>query len=103
MANLETLELTINANAESASQGLSNLINSLSLLSKRVGSAVSGLKLLNAELSKLKGFKIGNIAQSIATDKGVKNVIEQTKAFKAQASVMKEFQKMNLLKLEIIY
>lgn len=54
MANLETLELTINANAESASQGLSSLINSLSRLSKQIGRSVGGLKLLNSELDKLK-------------------------------------------------
>ena len=54
--NLETLELTINANAESASQGLSNLINSLSALTKPVGKAFGGLKMLNAELAKLKGI-----------------------------------------------
>ena len=59
MANLETLELTINANAASASQGLTNLISSLSSLSSKVGKAVGGLKLLNKELATLK--KVGNI------------------------------------------
>ena len=56
MANLETLEITINANAESASQGLSNLINSLTALSKKVGKTVGALKQLNTQLSTLKGF-----------------------------------------------
>jgi hypothetical protein len=56
MANLETLELTINGNAESASRGLENLINSLTALSKQVGKNVGGLKLLNGQLEKLKGF-----------------------------------------------
>lgn len=62
MANLETLELTINANAQSASAGLDKLINSLTSLSKKVGKTVSGLKLLNGELSTLKGFKNLNLS-----------------------------------------
>ena len=68
MANLETLELTINSNANSASQGLNNLINSLSALSKKVGSAVGGLKRLNTELvniQKNSGLKLGNLAKGI--------------------------------------
>ena len=56
MANLETLELTIQANADSASQGLNNLINSLTALSKKIGSSVGGLMRLNAELEKLQGY-----------------------------------------------
>lgn len=69
MANLETLELTINANAESASQGLTGLINSLSSLSKRVGKSVGALRLLNEQLEKLKSYsnlKIGNMANGVA-------------------------------------
>ena len=56
MANLETLEIRVAANAESAAQGLSHLIGSLSALSKGVGKAVGGLQRLNTELGKIKGF-----------------------------------------------
>ena len=35
MANLETLELTISANAESATQGIGKLVRSLSALSTK--------------------------------------------------------------------
>ena len=66
MANLETLELTINGNAEKASQGIDTLITSLSSLSRRVGKAVSGLMKLNEELRTLKSFgaiKLPNIGK----------------------------------------
>ena len=56
MANLETLELTINANAASATQGLSGLISSLSALSGQVNANVGALKAMNAELEKLSGI-----------------------------------------------
>ena len=56
MANLETLELTINANAASATQGLSGLIGSLSALAGQVNANVGALKSLNAELEKLSGI-----------------------------------------------
>lgn len=56
MANLETLELTISANAESATQGIESLTRSLSALSKAVGRSVGGLIRLNHELKTLKGF-----------------------------------------------
>ena len=52
MANLETLEIRVAANAESAAQGLSHLIGSLSALSRGVGKAVGGLTRLNGELAK---------------------------------------------------
>ena len=76
MANLETLELTINANANSASQGLTGLINSLTSLSKKVGKSVGGLKLLNNELVKLGsngGIKLAGLEKA---SKGIKNAID---------------------------
>lgn len=98
MANLETLELTINANAESASQGLTNLINSLTSLSKKVGKTVGGLKLLNGELAKLKSvssIKIPGIAfGGTSSDKTIRNIQSQTKAIKAQGEVLKEYKKL---------
>ena len=57
MANLETLEMTINANAQSASKGLGKLIGSLSILSAKVSSAASSMKQLNSELKSLQNFK----------------------------------------------
>ena len=56
MANLETLELTINGSAEGAKTGISGLITSLSALSGAVGKSVGGLKKLNAELRELKKY-----------------------------------------------
>ena len=56
MANLETLELTIASNSESATQGIQSLIRSLSALSGAVGRSVAGLMRLNAELKTLKGY-----------------------------------------------
>ena len=77
MANLETLELTISANAQSASQGVASLTSSLSALSKAVGKNVSGLRLLNAELGKLKGIGKVNLSTMGSAAKGVsKNINE---------------------------
>lgn len=83
MANLETLELTINANAESASQGLKRLIDSLSSLSSKVGKCVGSLKLLNTELYNLKNNAnvkfsgIDNVAKNVSSNaKKVKKSFE---------------------------
>lgn len=59
MANLETLELTIRANAESASQGVDKLIGSLTALSDKIYEAYNGLLKLNTELRKLQS--LGNL------------------------------------------
>ena len=78
MANLETLELTISANAESASQGIGQLTRSLSALSAAVGKSVSGLMRLNAELKTLKGYgrmklpSAGSISNASAVARGAK-------------------------------
>lgn len=56
MANLETLELTINGNAQGARQGVESLIRSLSALSDAIAKPVNGLMKLNAELAKLKTY-----------------------------------------------
>lgn len=94
MANLETLELTISANAESAAKGLDSLIGSLSRLSKGLGKSVNGLMRLNTELSKLKGNGIINLKGFANATKGIGNAVAaQTKAFKASASVLKEYRR----------
>lgn len=83
MANLETLELTINANAESASQGLRNLINSLSALGKAIGKNVGGLKMLNTELSKLKRtgtIKMPNLSSTTGATRTVSAAQRQAQA-----------------------
>lgn len=82
MANLETLELTINGNAEQATQGIGKLITSLGFLDKAVGKSVAGLKKLNEELKTLKGYgrlRLPNLrsasgASSVA--KGAKEVVD---------------------------
>lgn len=89
MANLETLELTIKANAESASGGLNKLISSLSLLSKEVGKNVGGLKLLNNELSKIKNLrniKMPNLSDATGANKTVS-------ASQKQAEAIEEWKK----------
>ena len=78
MANLETLELTISANAESATQGIGHLIRSLSALSTAVGKSVGGLMKLNAELKTLKGY--GNInLPGIGSATGAKAAVAKAK------------------------
>lgn len=75
MANLETLELTISANAESASKGLASLIGSLSTLGGQVNRNVGALKSLNAEIAKLKGvgsIKMPNVASQRAVSEAKK-------------------------------
>ena len=94
--NLETLELTIASNAESASQGLSNLINSLSALTKPVGKAFSGLKMLNAELAKLKGYgsiKIPGVSATESSNKATNNFRKTTKAYQDRVEAIREWQK----------
>lgn len=66
MANLETLEVTINGNAESAKHGIGSLVTSLSALDRAVGKSISGLKKLNNELKELKKYgaiKLPNMAK----------------------------------------
>ena len=48
MANLETLELTINGSATSASEGIDKLIHSLSALSDAITKPFSDLSDFNA-------------------------------------------------------
>lgn len=67
MANLETLELTINANAEGASKGISRLIDSLSALSDAIVKPFSDLVDLNAEIAKLKNIRNIKIPNLSAT------------------------------------
>lgn len=110
MANLETLELTIKANAESASGGLQRLVTSLVSLHGEVGKSVSALKALNSELTKLKGFSSmklpkltfggsgkggsggGGTSTASAATKAVKAAKEQASKFKAEGEVLKEFK-----------
>lgn len=87
MANLETLELTINANAESASKGLASLIGSLSALGGQVNRNVGALKNLNAELSKLKGIgsiKMPEFGQAVRSSSAAKRVHDTTTAMQQQ-------------------
>ena len=74
MANLETLELTINGNAESAKSGIDSLVTSLSSLSKAVGKSVNGLMRLNSELRELKKYgtiKLPNLSAKTGAGKAV--------------------------------
>ena len=99
MANLETLELTISSNAESASKGLDKLINSLSALSKKVGSCVGGLKRLNAELAKMANYKATTVgifdssaSSGVASAKSTSMIKRQTAAVKAWQERVKDLK-----------
>lgn len=59
MANLETLELTISATSESASKGIDNLVDSLTVLRNEVGKNIGALVRLNQEIGRLKQFRKG--------------------------------------------
>ena len=90
MANLETLELTIRANALSASRGLEKLISSLTSLSSRVSTSVGGLRELNAELQKLSGYagiKLPrlNLTGLSSGRNGVSGIERETRAIRARA------------------
>lgn len=68
MANLETLELTISANAQSAKGGIDQLITSLGKLSEAITEPFNKLTALNGQLYKLKQYagtlNVPNVAQS---------------------------------------
>ena len=82
MANLETLELTINGSARSASDGISNLIASLSNLSNALVKPYSDLRDFNAELKKTKeyckGIKLPDIAKATGASRVAKGASRNT-------------------------
>ena len=81
MANLETLELTINGSAKSASEGIDQLVHSLSALPKVLGKSINGLTRLNSELKELKKYgaiKLPNLGKV----KGVEGIKKATKDIK---------------------
>lgn len=81
MANLETIELTINANAESAKTGIDNLITSLSKLSSALVKPYSDLRDFAAVLKEIKqssGFKMPNISGSTGANAAVARAKKMT-------------------------
>ena len=91
MANLETLELTINANAESASKGLGSLIGSLSSLSQKTGQATSALQALSKELEKIKGIgniKLPEVMKGFSSNSSARRVRETTTAMQQQVEAI---------------
>ena len=81
MANLETLELTINANAASATEGIKSLTTSLIDLGKIVASVSTGLERLNLQIRILQssGMKISAITKGVSGSAN-KNPITQDAA-----------------------
>ena len=80
MATLESLELTIESNAQSAVQGIGSLIRSLSALSNAIGKPVNGLMKLNAELAKLKTYgaiKMPTIGSKVANGASATNTAKK--------------------------
>lgn len=96
MANLETLELTINANAGEATRGIGHLINSLSSLSAALTKPLESLQSLNKELSKLRSlsssvnFKIGATGIASGSAARVKSLKQETEAQKEVTRRYKE-------------
>ena len=82
MANLETLELTINANAESASQGINTLIRSLASLSDALIKPYSDLRDFNDELKRMrdlsKGVKFSSVGKAASAAKQTAKAIVET-------------------------
>ena len=81
MANLETLELTINGSATSASEGISQLITSLSSLSDALTKPYSDLRDFNAALKEtasiaksIKMTNVGNVKGAVS--KSAKKALE---------------------------
>lgn len=88
MANLETLELRISANAQEATKGLGKLICSLLNLQRVLPGVTGDLQKFNDQLRTLKGFKnmsFDGLAKSV---KSAKKVIETTDAVKKQTSAV---------------
>ena len=78
MANLETLELTINANAEGASRGIDSLITSLGSLASALTKPLGLLQDLNLQLKDLKKYStsinFANIGKAISSKSGAKAI-----------------------------
>ena len=79
MANLETLELTINGSAKSASAGIDVLIRSLSSLSSALVKPYSDLRDFNEELRKMKGYCNSIKLPNIAKYTGAKSAVAKVK------------------------
>lgn len=87
MANLETLELKISANAQEAKQGLEALMQSLSALSTALIKPYADLRDFNEELKNLKNNS--KIKFSIEGTQSYKAVEKTTSAIKKQADTVK--------------
>ena len=109
MANLETLELTINGSAEKAGQGISDLISRLSNLSDAITKPYSDLRDFNsalketAKLAKSVNFKNAGKGIGAAVAKGVgttptkKNLFPTAEQIKASYAKQEQLNKANAL------
>lgn len=91
MANLETLELTIKANAESAAQGIGRLIGSLSSLSGKVTENVAALRSLNSELSTLRSMGRIRLVGEGTTANATRNIERYTQAVEQGVAAQRDF------------
>ena len=82
MANLETLELTIKSNAESAARGLDILRNSLFSISEYAKNATTHMATLNREIAAMK--RMGGVGSN------VRNIQRETQAVKENAKAWAE-------------
>lgn len=82
MANLETLELTISANAESASQGIRSLSRSLSSLSRSIAKHIGNIEQLATALQNIKtatdGLNVGGALKGFRSSGGGKKTTKVT-------------------------
>lgn len=90
MANLETLELRVSANAQEATRGMGKLISSLRVLAQNLTAPTNAMKQLNEEMAKLKGYSnttFNNVMKSVNKAKDVKAT---TDAIKKETAAVKE-------------
>ena len=90
MANLETLELRISANAQEATKGLGKLISSLIALSNSLTAPVEKLTKLNEELLKLKGLSKSTFNAVTASAQKTKSIKKTTDAIEEQTEAVKK-------------
>ena len=92
MANLETLELTINGSAEKAGQGIDSLISRLSSLSDAISKPLAGLQSFRGELEKIhniaKNLVMPQLDVKTSTAKIAKSVAARSKLYKPEGKTV---------------
>ena len=104
MANLETLELTIQANAESAREGIDSLIHSLSELSGAITKPYSDVCDFNSALKEMKelssGIKFGELTKATKAITALKET-KSAKGTPLSAEEAEDYVK-SMIKLDVL-